>query len=250
MSGPKNPFCFSGLAPATGGRQQPPHYQFTHYMRANRLPALILTLCLPHPSVPAAPLGPTFTYQGRLAEGGQPPSGSYDLKFTLFATADGASLAGGPLTNTATTAASGLFTVTLDFGAGVFDGSERWLEIGVRPGLSTGDFTTLTPRQSVRPTPYAVYAAAAAGAAAVTGPVPASQITGTLSPTSIGAGSIAAMQLASGAAFSNLYAGGQSGVASGGIIFSEQANNEDLLNAGYVKIGKLDRKSTRLNSSH
>ena len=39
---------------------------------------------------------------------------------------------------------NGLFTLTLDFGAGVFDGSERWLEIAVRPGTSAGGYTALT----------------------------------------------------------------------------------------------------------
>jgi len=33
----------------------------------------------------------------------------------------------------------------LDFGAGAFDGSARWLEIGVRASGSGGGFTTLSP---------------------------------------------------------------------------------------------------------
>src|SRR5439155_19996377 len=51
--------------------------------------------------------------------------------------------------------ANGLFTANLDFGAGVFDGSARWLEINV-----AGD--TLIPRAQVLPSPYALYAAVAA----------------------------------------------------------------------------------------
>ena len=39
----------------------------------------------------------------------------------------------------------GLFTVLLDFGV-IFDGTALFLEIGVRPGDSSGAYTVLTPR--------------------------------------------------------------------------------------------------------
>ena len=51
---------------------------------------------------------------------------------------------------------SGQFTVALDFGAN-FPGADRWLEIGVRTN-GNGAFTTLTPRQKITPTPYAITA--------------------------------------------------------------------------------------------
>jgi hypothetical protein len=51
----------------------------------------------------------------------------------------------------------GYFTVELDFkDANAFNGEARWLQIGVRPGGSTGGFTTLSPRQEVTPAPYAL----------------------------------------------------------------------------------------------
>src|SRR6185295_14643832 len=61
------------------------------------------------------------------------------------------------LTNANMAVNSGLFTTTLDFGAGIFSGSNYWLEISVRTN-GVGPFTTLVPRQPVTPTPYAVFA--------------------------------------------------------------------------------------------
>lgn len=106
--------------------------------------------------------GSTFTYQGRLTEGGAPANGSYDLRFILYTAESGGSQVGSIIeTKDDVPVANGLFTVTLNFGLGVFDGSPRWLEIAVRPGASSGDFTVLSPRQRITPTPYAFHAAMA-----------------------------------------------------------------------------------------
>ena len=40
----------------------------------------------------------------------------------------------------------GVFTVALDFGAGVFDGDARWLEISVVCPAGGGGLTLLAPR--------------------------------------------------------------------------------------------------------
>ncbi len=109
--------------------------------------------------------GTAFTYQGRLNTGGAPVNGFYDLRFAVYDSAGGGALIGGPLTNTASAVSNGLFTVSLDFGAGVFTGNPRWLEIGVRPN-GGGAFTTLSPRQPINATPYAVRAAQFGGAVA------------------------------------------------------------------------------------
>ncbi|HUT25170.1 MAG TPA: hypothetical protein VM492_12565, partial [Sumerlaeia bacterium] len=77
------------------------------------------------------------------------------------------------VTKTNVAVANGSFTVTLDFGAGAFNGDARWLEIGVRTAGSGGLYTTLAPRQRLTPTPYALYAKAA-GDAATLGGVPKS----------------------------------------------------------------------------
>ena len=103
--------------------------------------------------------GTAFTYQGRLNDNGSAANGIYDLRFTIYDALAGGSGAGGPLTNGATAVSNGLFTATLDFGAGVFSGAARWLEIGVRTNGSASDFTALAPRQPLTATPYAVRAA-------------------------------------------------------------------------------------------
>src|SRR5215471_10612442 len=98
-----------------------------------------------------ASLGTAFTYQGRLFDGTNAANGSYDLTFSLRDAAAGGTLLAGPATNTAITVTNGLFLVSLDFGA-AFDGNGRWVEIGVRTN-GTGPFSTLAPRQELKPTP-------------------------------------------------------------------------------------------------
>jgi hypothetical protein len=106
----------------------------------------------------AAPLGTGFTYQGRLTDGGLPANGSYDLRVLLFDAESGGAQVGTTVTQASVAVAAGVFSTVLDFGAGVFDGSARWLEIGVRPA-GGGAYTTLTPRQPLTAAPYALFAA-------------------------------------------------------------------------------------------
>ncbi len=103
-----------------------------------------------------AVVGTGFTYQGRLTDGGSPASGQYDFQFKLYDVSGGGSPIGA-VSKGNVTVTEGLFTVKLDFGS-VFDGTAFWLDTGVRPGSSSGAYTTLTPRQPLTPTPYALYA--------------------------------------------------------------------------------------------
>ncbi len=106
----------------------------------------------------AVQVGTAFTYKGRLTDGGNPADGDYDLQFELYDNASGPSQVGSTIVLDNVTVASGLFTEQLDFGSGIFDGDARWLEIAVRDGASSGNYTTLSPRQELTPTPYAIYA--------------------------------------------------------------------------------------------
>ena len=134
---------------------------------------LISVICLT-----ASAQGTAFMYQGRLTAGTNPATGLFDLKFSIYDNTSGGSLVGGPLTNAPTPVTNGLFGVTLDFGAGVFNGNSRWLEIGVRSNGSASAYTTLTPRQPVTPVPYAIFAESA-NAAGISGTIPAANLGGT-----------------------------------------------------------------------
>ena len=109
----------------------------------------------------------SFTYQGRLQDGGTNANGSYDFQFTLWDAASGGTQQPQPnpvtVTRTSVAVANGTFTVQLDFGSSGFPGSDRFLEIRVRPGGGSG-FTILEPRQPITATPYAVRSASAASA--------------------------------------------------------------------------------------
>jgi hypothetical protein len=101
--------------------------------------------------------GTAFTYQGQLVSGGAPANGSYNLTFTLFNVNSGGSAVAGPVTNSAVVITNGLFTVLINFGPGPWNGETNWVEIGVETN-GASPFTTLTPRQQLTPTPYAITA--------------------------------------------------------------------------------------------
>ena len=107
---------------------------------------------------PQVDVGSGFTYQGRLDLEGAPADGTYDFQFRLFDAATGGSAVGTTVTVNDVDVEDGLFTVVLDFGANAFDGQARWLRIAVREGSSTGAYSTLSPRQSLTATPYALFA--------------------------------------------------------------------------------------------
>src|SRR4051794_37135034 len=109
----------------------------------------------------------TFTYQGLLTDSSIPATGTYDFQFALYD-----ALAGGaqqpqasPITVTrpAVSVTNGIFTVQLDFGASVFPGADRYLEIAVKKPADSS-YTPLTPRQQLASTPYAIHATAATNA--------------------------------------------------------------------------------------
>lgn len=117
--------------------------------------------------------GTAFNYQGQLNTSGSPANGSYDLTFAIYdSTNTSGNVIAGPLTNLNTPVSNGLFSVVLDFGPGVFNGSNRWLEIAVTTNGGM-NYTTLAPRQALLPMPYAIMAANAGN---LLGTLPISQL--------------------------------------------------------------------------
>src|ERR1041385_1722004 len=107
----------------------------------------------------AGPLGTAFTYQGRLDQDGQAANGSYQMTFWLYTGPTG----GSPIASnivSSVAVSEGLFTQTVDFGAGFFDGNERWMSITVATNASSS-FTLLEPRTRIAATPYALFASTA-----------------------------------------------------------------------------------------
>jgi hypothetical protein len=149
--------------------------------------------------------GTSFTYQGRLNTDGTPYTGSAEFQFTLWdAASNGGQIAATTPASVIVGVTNGLFDTSLDFGAAAFPGADRWLQIEARTTI--GSFTTLTPRQKVTPTPYAMRAGSVQTNGlpggvygnAVTFNNPANNINGTLTGNGAGLTSLNASQLASG----------------------------------------------------
>ena len=103
--------------------------------------------------------GTALTYQGRLTDQGSVASGVYEVEFSLHNAVSDRARVAGPITNSTVAVSNGTFTTTIDFGIAAFNGNPRWLQIGVRTNGSALPFDTLSPRQPVTPTPYAIVAA-------------------------------------------------------------------------------------------
>lgn len=123
--------------------------------------AALAGVTLVRASAPAALSGAAFTYQGRLEMAGKPYTGSCDFQFGLWDAAAAGSQVGSTLDALSVNVSDGLFSVRLDFGAGSFDGNDRYLEVAVRCPAGAGDYTTLAPRRELTAAPYALFAGSA-----------------------------------------------------------------------------------------
>ncbi len=102
----------------------------------------------------------SFTYQGQLKRAGVPLNEVIDGRFSLWLSPTGddpANRIDPTLTQNSIEVSNGLFTVELNFGQNAFNGSARWLQVEIHDHADPPDtFTTLTPRQPLTPTPYAL----------------------------------------------------------------------------------------------
>lgn len=155
--------------------------------------------------------GTTFSYQGQLTDGGAPANGSYDLRFAVYDAVTNGNRVSLWRTNYAVSVSNGLFTTTLNFGSGIFTGTNYWLDIAVK-ATNVTSFTALVPRQPILPVPYAIFAN---GASNVLGPVSAAQLSGTVGSSQISGTYANTVTFSSGGnSFSGTFSGAGSNLVS------------------------------------
>jgi hypothetical protein len=125
--------------------------------------------------------GTAFTYQGQLQNNGSLASGTYDFTFSLYNAAIGGTVIAGPVNTNGVVVTNGLFQVTLDFGATVWNGATNWLQISVETNGST-TVTYLAPLQQITPVPQAIFATTASN---LLGTLAVGQLNGTVSLTQL-----------------------------------------------------------------
>jgi len=207
-----------------------------------------------------------FTYQGKLTDGGSAANGNYDLQFALFDSRTDGTQISTTQTLASVSVSAGIFTVSLDFGANAFNGASRYLEIGARPS-GGGSFITLSPRQPLSSTPYAVRSVSAATAdglsqscvscvtsaqiqsvqgSQVTGAVPGGQISGTIPVTSVPPDSASYIQNGTAQQASSNFNISGNGTA-GGTLSANAVSATTRFDLGGLPVLRLTGKSPTLD---
>ncbi|MBL4592117.1 MAG: collagen-like protein, partial [Phycisphaerales bacterium] len=106
----------------------------------------------------AQALADEFTFQGELQFQSQVVNDVCDFQFRLYDSVTAGNQIGVQVDILNITVTDGRFAVDIDFGAGVFNGADRWIEIDVLSVSAGGPFTTLVPRQKVQAAPVAHFA--------------------------------------------------------------------------------------------
>lgn len=105
----------------------------------------------------ATGVGTAITYQGRVDRNNVAVNDTYSMIFKLYDAATGGTQIGTTQTVNGIVATNGLFSATIDFGAGVFTNQARWLDVQIK-GSSDGSYTAMTARQPITAAPVALYA--------------------------------------------------------------------------------------------
>ena len=222
-------------------------------MKAHIVSLVVAAVCsLGFLTAPASAQVPQLiSYQGRVAVGAVNFNGTGSFKFALVNTNatttywsnDGTSAAGSePTAAVSLTVTKGLYSVLLgdtSLGANMtVIPASVWTNADVRLRVWFNDGTNgsqlLAPDQRIAAVGYAMIAGNVSDGAITSAKIAA----GAVGSTQISSGAVGSTQLASGAAVANLAASGQSGVASGGIIFSA-TQDAALVAAGYVNLGSM-----------
>jgi len=170
--------------------------------------------------------GTAISYQGQLSSSGALANTNYDFRFAVYNAPTNGSAVSFTVTNFNVPVSNGLFNLTINFGANVFNGttngSNYWLDIGVRTE-GVANFTGLIPRQPILPVPYSLFA------------VNASNLLGTLQSTQI-SGTVSAGQISG--TYTNSVNFNNAGNSFTG-TFSGTGSGLNNLNASLVTLGTL-----------
>ncbi|KAB2901758.1 MAG: hypothetical protein F9K31_00780 [Dokdonella sp.] len=116
-------------------------------MKTNRN-GLALMLCLALAGAGVAH-AESFNYHGSLSAAGEPASGQYDLRLTLYSAAQGGNVVAGPIDVHGVAVTDGNFSVPVDFGASLAGSAQTWLAVAVKSG--NGAWEALDGRSPVAP---------------------------------------------------------------------------------------------------
>ena len=223
-------------------------------------PCLIAIICLNLIASSRAQVPQLINYQGRVAVGGTNFSGAGQFKFALvnrdgtgsYWSNDGTSANGSePAAAIPLTVVNGLYSVLLGdatlanmtvISADVFTNPDVRLRVWFNDNANGSQL--LSPDQRIAAVGYALMAANVPDGLVTTpkladGAVTAAKLANNaVTSVNLAAGAVGPAQLAAGAALSNLQDSGQIGVASGGVVLSQQANATSLISAGYLKLGR------------
>lgn len=128
------------------------HYWSKGYCRAVSLLVLI-TVSI---SVTAQSTSTAISYQGALDIAGLPATGQYDFRAVLYDSLEFGNQASPVVAIDDVDVSEGLVNLSLDFGVGVFNSNQRFIQIEVRDGDSAGNYTILQPRQEIFSTPRSI----------------------------------------------------------------------------------------------
>ncbi len=103
-----------------------------------------------------SPVSSAFMYQGMLKVGGTPVNNVCEMQFNLYDAPNVGTRIGTTITFASVQVVNGLSSMLLDFGNNAFDGSARWLQVGVRCPPGSGSFSVFSPRQPIAAAPYAL----------------------------------------------------------------------------------------------
>lgn len=130
----------------------------THCMILSSVIAIVALACF---NAAAAPVDTGFTYQGELRQSNVPANGAFDFRARLYDAVTGGNQVGGEMLRDNVSVSAGVFDFQLDIGLELVQDRQLYLELDVRPGASSGAYTTLAPRHKLTLAPAAGYALAA-----------------------------------------------------------------------------------------